>query len=289
MATPDLQSLYELYRQLYGGQIESSQSPQPDRETQNHKAAGVSGNYMPPGAALSHLRAPPAAVLAGMQSSMPVGMGFRAPLPGTRFRFGNDVPMHGGSGPVPGSPNPHLESLIPNWMRSFWAAGTLLPKIIASDISGRGGADSRTQGGDVLPSSQPQSEKREDRSGGVGWYVGPNPSTRILQRVDDEAAGEKEVLSPPLAPDAVDEEACAEEWANARRDCEAGFRGPRGQGPTSIPKGRRGRNYTVEDCARGIVSSICGGEPLKEGRTGAQAAKGNNKAIRQQRKNRGQL
>jgi hypothetical protein len=288
MATRDLQSLYELYRQGYGGQIGLPQLPQPGRAAQIHEPAGVSGNYSPTAGVLGYLPTPPAAVLAGMQNITPVGVGFRPPLSGTRLRLGGGVPMPDGSTSVQDMPDPHLERLVPDWMRDFWAAGTLLPKIIASDTSGHGGRAGATQG-DALPSSQPQSVKQEDRSGGLGWYVGP-PDKRILQRVDDSAG--EEVESPPLAPkdpvDTVDEEACAEEWADARKKCEEGFRGPRGDGPYSVPKGPRGRKYSIEDCARGIVSAICGGNPLKGGLSGEQRAKRNNERTPQGRKGRGQ-
>lgn len=288
MAAPDLRSLYELYEQLYGGRIRPPQSLQPNPGAQNYDAGDLAGNHMPTGGVLGYLPAPPAAAPVWMRSAMPAKVGFPSPRPSTRFDFGRRFPIPDGSSSVQDMPDPHLERLMPDWMRNLWSAGSLLPRIMASELR-HGSADEGAQGSDSWPSSQPQPVRREDRSGGLGWYVGPpDPNKRVLERVDDEAAGEREVESPPLAPDAVDEEACAEEWANARRDCEAGFRGPRGQGPHSIPKGRRGRNYTVDDCARGIVSEICGGNALKKGLSGEQAAKRNNRGIQQKRENRGQ-
>ncbi|MCS3726470.1 hypothetical protein FHR88_001504 [Bradyrhizobium betae] len=223
----------------------------------------------------------------GMQGAMPMRIGFRSPRSGTGLGLGRGLPIPDGSGSRLDMPDPELERLVPDWMRRFWAVGTLVPKIMTSDMLGRAGVNGESPGRDASPSSQPQSTRREDRSGGIGWYVGlPNPDERILSRVEGE-----EVESPPLAPkdptDIVDEEECAEEWAAARRDCKEGFRGPRGQGPLSIPKGPRGRNYTEDDCARGIVRAICGGDALKQGLSGEQRAKRNNNEIQKRRKDRG--
>lgn len=299
MATPDLLSLYELYRRMYGG---LSGPPQANWNPQNHELSGVSGQYLPTGGVLGVLATPPIPGPAWMQGPMPTGVGFRSLPPTPRFGAGRGIQIPSGPGSVLEIPDPHLERLVPGWMRDLWAAGTLLPRLQAS-----GGA----QESDASALSRPPLPKLEDRSGGLGWYVGPpvlederkraspsagraqefDPNYRILERVDDEAEKEKEIESPPLAPkdpaDTVSDEGCEEEWADARRDCAAGFLGPRGKDMYSIPKGPRGRNYTIEDCARGVVSKRCGGNPLREGLSGEEAAKRNNDAVQKKRRDSG--
>lgn len=299
MATPDIQNLIERFLQIYGSQTGSTEPTRSEPRYQASKPAysaagdgyGSEDSYAPTGGVLNGWSSPSPAVPSWARALIGPGgtpAALIGPRPGSGIRGLPGVPIPSRPEDVVGIPNPHLERLVPDWMRDFWATGTPLPKIVASEISGHGGVDGGSRELEGSPSSQPQFVKREDRSGGLGWYVGaPNPDTRILQRVDDDAR-DQEVNSPPLAPDdptdTVDEEACAEEWADARRKCAEGFRGPRGQGPYSIPKGRRGRNYTEDDCARGVVSKICGGNALKEGLSGEQRAKRNNRSAQQKRK-----
>lgn len=277
MATLDLRSLYELYRKLDDGKMGL---PQPN----GGEASGVSANSVPAGGVLAPLHIPQAAAPATRQSTMPSVAGFRPPLPSAGLGIGRRFPLAGGSSPAADIPDPHLERLVPGWMRDLWAAGTLVPRMAASGTQGGNGM---SQDLNASPSQQ-GSMKIEDRSGGLGWYVGtPDPNIRILKRVDDEAAEEKEVQSPPLAPenpdDTADDEGCDEEWADARAKCEEGFRGPPGQSPYSRPKGRRGRLHTIETCMAGVVSERCGGNPTKPGSSGAERAKRNNEAIQKKR------
>lgn len=263
-------------------------SSQPPKAAMNYRSAGQT--YSVPGASYGagDVSATPSQgpgllrTLAG-RSSLP-----RPGLPRPGGIIGSLLPMP--TPPHPGSlleiPSLHFEQLVPPLIRDFWNAQKVIPQTIADKVSGR------DQEADVSM----QIPRREDRSGGLGWYVGPpqiedelkrvTPPTdyRILKSVDESE--ETPIESPPLAPeidDAENIEGCDEEWKDARQKCEEGTRGPRGAGPYSIPKGRRGRNYTIEDCMRSVVSKRCGGGDLKSGLSGAERAKRNNEAIRRRR------
>lgn len=230
---------------------------------------------------------PLSAPLMAAPSPLPLGYAPRPPIPGTRFGVTVGVPTQTSPGPVVDIPDPHIERLIPGWMRNFWTAGSLIPRMMGDHLMDGPAPESDVQ----APFPRP-----EDRSGGLGWYVGPpqleeelerstRPSdVRILKTVSDNGAAGKDVASPRLAPEnPADTEGCDEEWAQARRDCEKGMSGPRGQGPYSTPLGPRGRRYTVEDCMSNNVRAICGGTPLRDGLSGQEAAKRNNDAIQKKR------
>src|SRR4051794_20439184 len=110
METPDLTSLYELFRQMYSNQLRPSQLPRLDPEAQNRDAAGVSANYIPTGGVLGYLRTPPATVPTWMQSAMPAGVGLRTPLLGARFGSGRGLLIPDSPRPGPDMPDPHLEN-----------------------------------------------------------------------------------------------------------------------------------------------------------------------------------
>jgi len=60
---------------------------------------------------------------------------------------------------------------------------------------------------------------------------------------------------------------CIEEWRKAREDCYAmlASRNP--------PRGVTGGYLDVEDCAKGLVSRDCGGNPIDEGNQGRPGRK----------------
>lgn len=152
------------------------------------------------------------------------------------------------------------------------------------------------------------------------WQSAPNddeqrlseqrdPNFRELRRVEVTGAKKPKVDSPPLVPDDAlpypesktgaapeaggggsgggeggdgNDEECAKEWADARKECkEALADGRAGQGPFS---GRRGARWSVEDCAKGRVRAICGGEPLKRSRSFEAIRNGNNANVRKIRR-----
>lgn len=297
MATPDIQNLFERFLQIYGGQGASTATARPELQTQTPRAAyplppeayATDDGYKSTGGVLGSSPVLPSVAPARMQGFTPPGVSLR-PLPGgSRFGFGRGFPMPGD--PVVDIPDPHLERLVPEWIRSAWAAHSLVSRMLVDSLLER-----RNQESDVTaPSPKPV-----DRSGGLGWYVGPpqleeelkrstRPSdVRILKRIDDDDAADRDVASPPLAPEnPANTEGCDKEWAEARRDCEKGMGGPPGQGPYSRPMGPRGRRYTVEDCMNNVVSARCGGTPRRDGLSGQEAAKRNNDAIQKKRKGGG--
>jgi hypothetical protein len=300
MATPDIRNLFERFLQIYGGQSDSTEPTRSEPRYQSSQPAysasiaayGGDDGYAPSGGVLRGWSSPPAATpwwarpLAG-PSGMPVGL--RGPTLGGRIRGYPFPPMPLNPDDTVQMPDPHVERLIPQWMRDFWNAQSVVRQVAIDRL------DSRNQASE----SPAPSPKPEDASGGLGWYVGPPQledelkrvtppgDVRIVRRVDDDAAKESEVESPPLAPtdagDTANDAGCDEEWAEARRACEKDFQGPPGQSPSSKPRGTRGRNYTIEDCMRGLVSERCGGNPVRYGSTGAERAKRNNNAVRKKR------
>lgn len=293
MATPDIQSLFERFLQIYGGQGASTAParPEPQKRTPTvayplpPEAYATDDGYKSTGGVLGSPSVLPSIAPASMQGLRPSGTPSRLPLSGSRFGFGPSFPITGA--PVVDIPDPHLERLVPEWLRKVWAARSLMDRMLIENSM-----DRRNQESDASAPFQ----KPEDRSGGLGWYVGPpqleeelrrstRPSdVRILKRIDDDDAAGRDVASPPLAPEnPANTEGCDEQWAEARRDCEKGMAGPPGQGPYSRPMGPRGRRYTVEDCMNTVVSARCGGTPRRDGLSGQEAAKRNNDATKKKR------
>src|SRR5262249_42903524 len=60
--------------------------------------------------------------------------------------------------------------------------------------------------------------------------------------------------------DAMDSPECREEWRDAREQCAEWLAGP------NPPRGPAGRVPNVEECARGLVSERCGGNPYARSR-----------------------
>lgn len=293
MATPDIQNLFEQLFQIHGEQGTSSAKAGPELQTQTPTTAyplppeayAINDGSKSAGGVLGSPPVLPSVAPARMQGFMPPGASFRPPLAGTRFGVASGFPVPGG--PPVDIPDPHLEKLVPEWMRNAWIVHWLTSRMLIDKLMER-----RNQDSDVAtPIPKP-----EDRSGGLGWYVGPPQleeelerstrpgDVRILKTVNDKDAG-KDVASPPLAPEnPANTEGCDEEWAEARRACEKGMSGPPGQGPYSTPLGPRGRRYTIEDCMSNNVSARCGGTPLRDGLSGQEAAKRNNDATQKKRK-----
>lgn len=285
MASPDIRRLYQQFLEMHEGEDRVQQFSGRDSEVQTGDVSSV-----PTGGVLGPLFVARAPASIQMQGAVPLGYALRPPFPGTRFGTPPGVPTPNDRGRAVGIPFPNVERLVPEWMRHFWTAQSLIRGAVVDNIAnGRGQeADARSSG--TAPS------KPENRSNGLGWYVGPpvlkeeiersapRSDDRILQRVDDDAGSKMKIASPPLAPDdPADTEGCDEEWAAARRDCEKGMSGPPGQGPTSKPSGRRGRRRTLEDCMNDLVSARCGGTPRKDGLSGKEAAERNNRAVQKKR------
>lgn len=180
-----------------------------------------------------------------------------------------------GSAPVgdPGLPGPRLPGKIPG------ALGALLMLIQALDELVEKPQRVLPPKPEAGPDVEPEWGVSSADEDGMPEPKRPDPNTRRLTTVEK---------SPPVAPETEDNgenyEGCNEEWAEARKKCEEGFRGPRGQGPYSRPIGRR--KWTLNDCMESNVSARCGGKPLKEGLSGAERAKRNNEMIQKKRKDR---
>jgi hypothetical protein len=144
MATPDLRSLNELYRQMYGSQCGALAPARAEEEaqypgrasTRQWEAPVTNGNYVPTGGVLSGLVAPPTSIPQWMQGFMPAGGVLRAPVSTAPFGLGRSFPMPTGSNPVVEIPNPHLERFVPESTRNFWTAATLLPWILGRGMLG---------------------------------------------------------------------------------------------------------------------------------------------------------
>lgn len=129
------------------------------------------------------------------------------------------------------------------------------------------------------PNTEPERGMSSDKDDDTPKAQRPDPNIRRLTTVEK---------SPPLAPETEaggeNYEGCDDEWAEARKTCEDGFRGPRGYGPQSRPLGRR--EWSLNDCIESLVSARCGGKPLKEGLSGKERAKRNNEAVQKKRRDR---
>lgn len=158
MATPDVRSLYELYRQIYGSQGSLLDGPQPEAKglqfpgrayTQQAEGPSVSGDYAPVGGVLGRsnwsqdtgaVTAAPNVVLAQM------------PLPLPRARPFGPIPPTGPRS-IQESPNLQLPELhIPESVRDAWVAGTLLPWTAWRRMQGDGKPNGSTQEPGDVPS-----------------------------------------------------------------------------------------------------------------------------------------
>jgi hypothetical protein len=71
-------------------------------------------------------------------------------------------------------PNPHLERLIPEATRNFWAAAALLPWILARGRLGNGKPNESAQQSDGAPLSKSPFQQPPNGGGSpLPWYVGP--------------------------------------------------------------------------------------------------------------------
>lgn len=183
MATPDLRSLYELYRQIYGGQgnsVEPAQqrtpeSPRYPKRAYDQQSAALGGNdnYARAGGVLGGSVASPAGTpWWAQQSAIAGGPSFAVRPPvSVRPRPGPfPIPIPSGPNAIPEIPNPHIERLVPETTRNFWIAATLLPWML-----GRGMIGERPDGSSRAPNEGPSPiEKPPNRGGSTPpWIMGP--------------------------------------------------------------------------------------------------------------------
>lgn len=128
MATPDLRALYELYGQMFDGKAGLVEPVRSDHDVQ-HSGYDFAQLNEPRGGVFSGLTAP--AVPKMPQTPFPAGASPRAPLSTLPLGLGRGLPMPLGPSQFVEIPNPHLERLIPEATRNFWAAAALLPWILA--------------------------------------------------------------------------------------------------------------------------------------------------------------
>lgn len=93
-------------------------------------------------------------------------------------------------------------------------------------------------------------------SGERTWRLGGDSPVPMFWRKEYLLGllGVLNAMHAPHLPDVPDEEDCAEQWDHARKVCEEELarKYPR--------RGRTGRFPGIEECARGWVSQLCGGD-----------------------------
>lgn len=192
MATPDLRSLYELYRQMYGGSAsplgpagsESGISPQYPGQayTQQRDIPRTSGGYAPGGALGGFDPLPTGGPRWGQASVFlePMPIGWRGPTSVRAFRrpffpfpSGPDTTI---DIPMPKTPERH----IPHGILGAGIVAALMPWILARRMQVDGRLDGSTEQQSDPSSPEPPLEQPPD-GGGV-------PSTGILGLLLQEAA-----------------------------------------------------------------------------------------------------
>ncbi|MCA6121917.1 hypothetical protein J6500_08390 [Bradyrhizobium sp. WSM 1704] len=164
------------------------------------------------------------------------------------------------------------------------------------------GGDSKTSS--ISPDYSPAESKRGQYYEEQPFFDQPDPNIRRLERIDTTAAAKKvpKIESPPLAPDetppsepvpdasgagGVNDEVCAKEWADARKECKEAYNSgvaARNRFLYGWPKGRYAL-FSEDDCAKIRVREVCGGEKLDHGRTYEERRNSNNAHL--QKKKRG--
>ena len=180
MATPNLQSLYELYRQMYGSPsgppepapsaAEASPQYPGGADTQQRELSRTSGAYAPLGGVLDGLLpSPTGRPQWGRFTPMTgVPIGFGAPMPVGPFSLGRfrGLPIPFGPQDIPEIPMPPLPELhIPESVRDAWLAGALLPWTVWRRMHGDDGPSGNTQEPSDSPSPQPPLEQPPDGGG----------------------------------------------------------------------------------------------------------------------------
>jgi len=211
MATPDIQNLFERFLRIYGGQGASTEPTRQEPPYQSPRAPysppadayGSDDAYAPSGGVLRGLNSlPPGApswaqALAG-SGGMPIGL--RGPRLGGRIGGLPFPPMPTGPGDVVEIPNPHLERLVPQWMRDFQTAATLVPKMFRGQLRGDGPGGGSAEGEDGAWSTESSSGPPANRPGSQPpWIVGPAVLKEKFGRqgrTDAQNQQPKEIVDP---------------------------------------------------------------------------------------------